>query len=90
MNVVALRTFRLRVQPAGGAFGTRLLKRFNLELLNKFMFATVATLYKRKAQKVLPVNQSRLKGNAPGKETRWKDAVLKQEKKQLKDRFLLK
>jgi hypothetical protein len=41
------------------------------------MFATMATLYKRKAQKVLLVNQPRLKGDVPGEEAKWKDAILK-------------
>ena len=85
-TVAAVRTFRPRSLPAAGTSYTRLSKRFDPECMDESMFANVHTLYKRKAQKVLPVNQPRLKSDAPGGEARWKTSVLEQEKEQLRDR----
>jgi hypothetical protein len=43
-------------------------------------------MYKRKAQKVLPMNQSRRIEDAPDNKARWKQVALEKEKKRMKNR----
>jgi len=68
VNVAAIRAFRPRVMSGVGASLSRLSRRFYPSLFDKTMFASVSTMYRRKAQKVLPVNQPRLTGDGPGGE----------------------
>jgi hypothetical protein len=85
VNVAAVRAFRPRVMSGAGASLSRLSRRFDPLVFDSTTFASVSTMYKRKAQKVLPVNQPRLTGDGPGGEARWKEKVLVEEKERLRD-----
>jgi hypothetical protein len=90
VNLAAIRVFRPGVSQPGTASVSRLSRRFYPAFLDRSAFAAIRTLYKRKAEKVLPVNQPRLKAEGPGGERRWKEKVLEQEKELLRDRPLSK
>jgi hypothetical protein len=86
VRVAALRTFRPIPALSIGRSYTRLSRRFDPEFYDMSNVVSVAGMYKRKAQKVLPVNQPRRTGDAPGGEARWKQVVLEKEKRRMKDR----
>jgi hypothetical protein len=86
VRVAALRTFRPIPALSIGRSYTRLSRRFDPEFYDRSNVVSVAGMYKRKAQKVSPVNQQRRTGDAPGGEARWKQVVLEMEKRRMKDR----
>lgn len=86
VNMTAIRAFCPRVMSGVGASLSRLSRRFDSSLFDKTMFASVSTMHKRKAQKVLPVNQPRLTGDGPEGEARWKKKILAEEKERLRGR----
>ena len=71
---------------AKGEMRSRLSRRFDVGMVDDSCFARVHTLYKRKADKVLPQNVARTDGERPGGEIFWKDKILKAEREKLKDR----
>lgn len=65
---------------------SRFSRRFDVGRVDMSCFARVSTLYKRKGVKVLPQNVARTDGASPGGEVFWKEKILEQERKKLKDR----
>ena len=86
MQVSRVRVFQPRPPPAPGEFEGRMSRRFDIEMFDRSLFASVNTLYKRKDQKVLPVNEAKKHSNGPGGEVRWKAAVLEKEQETLRNR----
>ena len=75
-------TTRSSVEP----LGFRLSRKFDIPSFRRGRVTEVATLYKRKDQKVLPVNQARITGEGPGGEARWKKGVMEKEEMLLQGR----
>ena len=71
---------------AEGGVRSRLSRKFDAGMVDMTCFARVSTLYKRKADKVMPQNVARKDGTRPGGEVFWKDKILDAEKEEQQGR----